>query len=126
MRLATTTFFARDVEALAAFYGAALGLAETVDDGPRYREVEGGGARIGFAQQGAYDLLNLSGERDPSGLRAIVTFALEEEAMDVAVARAVDHGAELVKPPYVSHFGARLAVLRDPEGNAFRLSGPAA
>jgi predicted enzyme related to lactoylglutathione lyase len=124
--LGAVTFFARDVDALAGFYAAALGLAATVDDSPRYRELSGGGARIGFAFSGAYDLLSLQDQAEPSGLRSILTFLIGgADGMDAAVARAVGAGAILVKPPYATHFGAWMAVLRDPEGNAFRLSADA-
>jgi predicted enzyme related to lactoylglutathione lyase len=124
--LGAVTFFARDVDALAGFYAAALGLAPTVDDSPRYRELAGGGTRIGFAFPGAYDLLSLQDQADPSGLRSVLTFLIGgADGMEAAVARAVAAGATLVKPPYATHFGAWMAVLRDPEGNAFRLSADA-
>lgn len=126
MKLGAVTFFARDVDALAAFYAEALGLEPTVDDSPRYREVSGGGAKIGFAFSGAYDLLSLEDEADPRGLRTVITFALPDAAaMDGAVARAVGKGATVAKPPYETHFGQLMAVLRDPEGNAFRLNAAA-
>ena len=97
-------------------------LEDTVDDSPRYRELAGGGARLGFAFQGAYELLDLASERDPSGLRSVLTFDLAADALDGAVDQAVASGARLAKPPYATHFGARMAVLYDPEGNAFRLN----
>lgn len=123
MKLSAATFVAHDVDALAGFYGAALGLAETVDDSPRYRELDGGGARIGFASTAAYELLGLQDDADVSGLRSFLTFEVPEAGMEDAVAQAVGQGAALVKAPYRTHFGALLAVLRDPEGNAFRLVG---
>ena len=126
MKLSAATFVARDVDALAGFYGAALGLAETVDDSPRYRELEGGGVRVGFAFTGAYELLGLQDDAEVSGLRSFLTFEVPEADMAAAVAQAVGQGAALVKAPYRTHFGALLAVLRDPEGNAFRLVGGAA
>lgn len=123
MILGAVTFFAQDVDALAAFYAQAVGLAQTVDDSPRYRELSGGGARIGFAFSGAYALLALDEERAPTGLRTVLTFDIDDPAaFDAAVARAVNSGATLVKPPYETHFGQIMAVFRDPEGNAFRFS----
>jgi predicted enzyme related to lactoylglutathione lyase len=122
MKLGAVTLFARDVDALAGFYRDALALAETVDDSPRFRELAGGGARIGFAFQGAYDLLDLTDERDPSGLRSVLTFDLGADELDTAVERAVAYGAEIAKPTFATHYGSRMAVLRDPEGNAFRLN----
>jgi predicted enzyme related to lactoylglutathione lyase len=122
MRLGAITLFARDVDALAQFYRDALGLGETVDDSPRYRELDGGGARVGFAFAGAYDLLDLTSERDPTGLRSVLTFDVAAERLDAAVERAVASGARVIKPPFTTHFGARMTVLVDPEGNAFRLN----
>lgn len=123
MKLGVVTFFARDVDALATFYAEGLGLDHVVDDSPRYRELAGGGANIGFAFPGAYDLLALQDEKDPTGLRGVITFTLPDSAaMEEAVARAVAHGASIAKPPYETHFGRLMAVLRDPEGNAFRLN----
>jgi predicted enzyme related to lactoylglutathione lyase len=121
--LATFTFFAQDVDALAGFYADTLGLAATVDDSPRYRELSDGVARIGFAFPGAYQLLDLDEEASPSGLRSIVTFRLpNSDAVEQVMARAVLAGAAVAKPPYATHFGQWMTVLRDPEGNAFRLS----
>ncbi|WP_448661961.1 VOC family protein [Sphingomonas sp. CJ20] len=126
VRLGAVTLFARDVDALAGFYQAALGLEAAVDDSPRYRELAGGGVRLGFAFQGAYDLLALDDARDPTGLRSVLTFDLAADLLDAAVARATNAGAVVAKPAYATHFGARMAVLRDPEGNAFRLNAVAA
>lgn len=126
MKLGAITLFARDLDALAGFYRSALGLDETVDDSPRYRELAGGGARIGFAFQGAYDLLDLAAERDPSGLRSVLTFDLGADELDGAVERAVANGAEIAKPAFATHYGSRMAVLRDPEGNAFRFNAAGA
>ncbi|PZU57625.1 MAG: glyoxalase [Sphingobium sp.] len=125
MKLGTVTFFARDVDALAGFYTAALGLSPTVDDPPRYREVGAGGANIGFAAQAAYQTLCLEDEANPTGLRNILTFALPDaNGMTDAVLRAVGCGAAVVRSPYSTHFGSMMAVLRDPEGNVFRLNAP--
>ena len=96
MKLSAATFVARDVDALAGFYGAALGLAETVDDSPRYRELEGGGVRVGFAFTGAYELLGLQDDAEVSGLRSFLTFEVPEADMAEAVAQAVGKGAALV------------------------------
>lgn len=118
--LDTFTFFARDVDALAGFYADTLGLAATVDDSPRYRELSDGVARIGFAFPDAYQLLDLEEEAAASGLRSIVTFRLpDSDAVAQVIAKAVLAGAAVAKPPYATRFGQWMAVLRDPEGNAF-------
>ena len=54
------------------------------------------------------------------GLRGVIPFTLDDaRAMDGAVARAVSRGAVVAKAPYQTHFGQLMALLRDPEGNAF-------
>lgn len=127
VRLSYVTFIARDVAALAQFYIDALGFEEVLASrDERYREVVAGDVMIGFAHQGAYAMLDMPGEADPTGIRSLVTFAMaDRDAVAPAVARAVDRGAGLVKAPFDTFFGQHLAVLRDPEGNIFRLAAPA-
>jgi uncharacterized glyoxalase superfamily protein PhnB len=124
MKLSYVTFIARNVDVLAQFYIDALGLEEVESSRDhRYREVKGGGAMIGFAHQGAYAMLDMPEEADPTGIRSIVTFDVGTvDAVGPAVERAVVHGATLVKAPFDTFFGQYLGVLRDPEGNVFRLS----
>ena len=124
MRLSYTTFLARDVAALAQFYIDGLGLEEVESSRDhRYREVRGGGCMIGFAHEAAREMLDMAGEADPTGIRSLLTFDVGAvAAVTPAIERAVAHGATLVKPPFDSFFGQHQAVLRDPEGNAFRLS----
>ena len=124
MNVTYQTYFARDVDALAEFYVAGLGLEEiAASRDVRYREVIAGPIKLGFAHQGAYAMLDLAGEASPTGLRGVLTFDVGAvDAVAPAVERAVAAGATLVKPAHASHFGTWQAVLRDPEGNALRLS----
>ena len=127
LRLSYTTFLARDVAALANFYVDGLGLAEVLasrDD--RYREVAAGGTLIGFATEAVRRFINLP-EEPASGTRSLLTFdvgAITE--VEPAIARAVAAGAVLVRAAMDTHFGQYQAVLRDPEGNIFRLSAASA
>lgn len=89
----TVAFFVGDLDALAAFYGDTLSLAETVDDPPRHRELAAGGAGIGFAFAGAHALPNLMAEAGPSGLRTILTFRLDgADTLATTIDRAVAGG----------------------------------
>lgn len=128
MNLTYSTYFARDVDRMAQFYIDALGLQEIVASaGGGYREVRAGPVKIGFAHQGAYAMLDLDDENEPTGLRSILTFDVgSAENVGAAVDRAVAAGAALVKPAYATHFGTLHAVLLDPEGNALRISAPLA
>ena len=124
MRITYTTYFARDVDRLAEFYVDGLGLEEiAASRDARYREVIAGQIKLGFAYQGAYAMLDMADEAEPTGLRGVLTFDVGDvERVGPAVAKAVAVGASLVKPAHASFFGTWQAVLRDPEGNAFRLS----
>ena len=74
MRLSYVTFIAQDVDLMAEFYIAALGLEEVAESRDhRYREVKGGGCMIGFAMAGVRAALNLP-EAQPTGTRALLTF----------------------------------------------------
>lgn len=124
VKISYTTFFAADVDALAEFYIGGLGLEEiAASRDARYREVIAGPIKLGFAHAGAYAMLDMPGEANPTGLRGILTFDVgARDAIDPAVERAVAAGATLVKPAFETFFGQYQAVLRDPAGNAFRLS----
>lgn len=123
MRLSYVTFLARDVAALAQFYIDGLGLEEVEESRDhRYREVRGQGCMIGFATEAVRPVINLP-EEDPSGTRSLVTFDVGAlDAITPAIDRAVEAGAQLVREPQDTFFGQHQAVLRDPEGNVFRLS----
>ncbi len=123
MRLSYATFLARDVAALTQFYVHGLGLAEIESSrDERYREVDAGGCMIGFATEAVRPFLNLP-EEPAAGTRGLLTFDVGR-AIDVAPAieRAVAAGAGLVREAMETPFGQYQAVLRDPEGNIFRLS----
>lgn len=124
LRLSYISFLARDVDVLARFYIDALGLEEIeASRDPRYREVKGGGCMIGFAYQGAREALCIADEPAPLGTRSLLTFDVGTVAgVAPAIDRAVAAGATLVRPALDTFFGQHQAVLRDPEGNLFRLS----
>ena len=126
MKLSYLTFLTRHVSALAGFYVEALGLKEVLASrDERYREVKAGGVMLGFAHQDAYAALDMPDEANPTGTRALVSFALDRrDEVAPATQRARAAGATLVKGPFDTSFGQHLAVLRDPEGNIFRLTAP--
>ena len=123
VKLSYTTFLARDVAALATFYVEGLGLEEVLASrDERYREVKAGGCMIGFATQAVRPFINLP-EEPAAGTRSLLTFDVGEVAeVAPAIERAVAAGGMLVREAMDTHFGQYQAVLRDPEGNIFRLS----
>jgi uncharacterized glyoxalase superfamily protein PhnB len=77
---------------------------------------------IGFATEAVRPAINLP-EEPAAGTRSLLTFDVGTvEDVAPAIARAVAAGAELVRAAIDTPFGQHQAVLRDPEGNVFRLS----
>jgi uncharacterized glyoxalase superfamily protein PhnB len=117
--------FARDPGSLAAFYASVFGFPEVVADrSPIYHCLQAGAVRLGFHADAAYDLLDI-GDRRSADRGVTCYFTIEVEsvaALDLLCARAVGHGAVLVKPSYVTYYGSQQCVLTDPEGNVFRIN----
>lgn len=123
MHMTYATYFARDLDKLTDYY-VAIGFEEVESSRSEYyREVLAGGAKIGFAVQSAYDTLGLADEADTKGIRSILTFDVgTPEDVAPATDKAVAAGGELVRAGFQTVFGQFLSVVRDPEGNVFRLS----
>ncbi len=127
VRASYLTTFTRDVETLPTFYAEVFGLTEVeASRSDRYRELVLGELKLGFPSVDAYPVVGLRDQADPKGVRAMLTFAADSpDAVDVLVARAIERGARFAKAPFVAGFGQYLAVILDPEGNAFRISAAA-
>jgi len=129
--MATLTYaslIAHDIEALADFYQGLFDLEEVAASrSEKYREFLTGGSKLGIVHFGGYAMLDLP-VRDPAApVSQILTFDVgTTEAVDAGLAKAAASGAKLVKAPFETFYGQYLAVLLDPEGNAFRISAPAA
>jgi uncharacterized glyoxalase superfamily protein PhnB len=122
VKLTYINFLARDVAALATFYVAGLGLEEVLASrDERYREVSAGGCMIGIATESVRPYINLP-EEPAIGTRSLLSFDVGTvAAVAPAIEQAVAAGAELVRPAIDTPYGQHQAVLRDPEGNIFRL-----
>ena len=127
VRVSYISLFTRDVAALPDFYIAVFGLAEiAASRSDRYRELAVGALRLGFPYIDAYARIGLTDQIDPTGVRAMITFAAADAAAVARLAaRAEAAGARLALPPTTTDFGQVIAVLLDPEGNAFRISAAA-
>jgi uncharacterized glyoxalase superfamily protein PhnB len=126
VKLAYSTFLARDVAALATFYVDGLGREEVMASrDERYREVKTeSGCMLGFATEAVRSLINLP-EEPATATRSLLTFNVDTVAeVAPAIDRAVNAGAVLVREAMETFFGQYQAVLRDPKGNIFRLSAP--
>ena len=125
VRVSYISLFTRDVAALPDFYIAVFGLEEiAASRSDRYRELAVGDVRLGFPYIDAYARIGLQDQAEPAGVRAMITFAAASpDAVANLARRAQAAGARLTAPPTATDFGQVIAVLLDPEGNAFRISG---
>lgn len=128
-RLAYVNLFARDIVALSGFYTALFGFPEiAAHRSPIYRCLDAQGAELGFNAAEAYALLNLQTRQpmdaeNPLPLGVYFTIELDSaDAVDRAARQCAQLGGTVLKPPYLTYYNARQAVLADPEGNVFRVN----
>ncbi|EJU14418.1 hypothetical protein LH128_03579 [Sphingomonas sp. LH128] len=121
--LAYTNIFTADIDRLAEFYGTLFDLAEITESrSPIFRGFITECSSIGFSAPDAYDLLGLE-PQTTAGDRVLQTFDVGSEAeVRELTARATKLGAAIVKEPFATYYGWFQAVLRDPDGNAFRIN----
>ena len=110
------TLRAADARALIRFLVDAFGFEETV--------VHGDGDRVDHAQLdwplgGGIMLGSVRGGPDDAWALAPGTFGAYVVADDIEAlhGRAVEAGAEIVKPPFTTDYGSTDFTARDPEGN---------
>ena len=121
--LAYTNIFTNDIDRLADFYGTLFGLEEIVASrSPIFRGFVAGGTSLGLSGPGAYELLGLI-PLEGQGDRAFQTFDVdnEQEVRDLT-GKARELGGTIVKEPFATYYGWFQSVLRDPDGNAFRIN----
>lgn len=124
-RLSYVNVFARDVVALSGFYQRVFGFREIeAIRSPIFRGLDTGGSSLGFNAHDAYGLLQLGdGAGDVRGDAFLLNFdAASPAEVDRLIPLAVEAGAALVKPAYETYYHWYQAVLRDPEGNVFRIN----
>ncbi len=122
--LSYISIITRQVSELPDFYIEVFGLEEILASrSDRYRELSLGDVKLGFPSVDTYQLLDMGDQADPTGVRTLITFAVETAALvDRLTGLAVDRRGRLVKPPFATSFGQYLSVILDPEGNAIRIS----
>jgi len=123
--LSYVNVFARDVVALSGFYQRVFGFAEIeAIRSPIFRGLDTGRSSIGFNAHDAYALLQLGdGADDVRGDSFLLNIDVASQAeVDRMVPVALAAGATLIKPPYETYYHWYQAVLRDPEGNVFRIN----
>ncbi|CAN5448991.1 glyoxalase/bleomycin resistance/dioxygenase family protein [soil metagenome] len=123
-QLSYVNVFAKDVVALSGFYQRVFGFEEIeAIRSPIFRGLDTGKSSLGFNALEAYELLHLSEQADTRGVKFLLNIDVDsKDDVDRMVPVAVDGGATLIKPPYVTYYNWYQAVLLDPEGNVFRIN----
>jgi catechol 2,3-dioxygenase-like lactoylglutathione lyase family enzyme len=124
--------FTKDIVKVSSFYRDLFGFKELDQiNSAIFRGLDTGKIWLGFNALEAYGLLGMSDYAETKGNKFTLNFEVDSMAdVDHLFARAVEMGATPVKPPFSKRYDDRagthwrLAVLLDPEGNAFRLSHP--
>lgn len=122
--LSHVNVFSRDISALCAFYQRVFGFPEIESmRSPIYRLLDCGAGKLGFNAHDAYELLALSAYAERTGCGFILNFEVDgEHEVAEIVARALEAGGKVVKPPYLTYYGRIQAVMLDPESNVFRIN----
>jgi predicted lactoylglutathione lyase len=123
--LSYVNVFARDVVALSGFYQQVFGFAEIeAIRSPIFRGLDTGRSCLGFNAHDAYALLQLGeGADQVAGDSFLLNIDVDaRDDVDRLVPVALAAGASLIKPPYLTYYNWYQAVLRDPEGNVFRIN----
>ena len=118
----------RDIDASAAFYRRlGLDVPDTVgDEGIRHVEiVPSGGAQLDLDSEPLAHVYNAAWRRPGGGARALIGFGLaSRDAVDETYADITGAGYRGVQPPYDAFWGARYAIVADPDGNEIGLMSP--
>lgn len=121
--LSYTNIFTDDIDRLADFYSELFSLDEIEESrSPIFRGFVAGGTSLGFSGPGAYPLLGLNAQTVP-GDRVLQTFDVEsQDEVRALTEKALELGATSIKEPFATYYGWFQSVLRDPDGNAFRIN----
>ncbi len=116
------TILADDIWALSDFYQELFGLDEVELKTEHYRGLDMNGTVLSFSAPSAYDMLGLEQPAGPRQVHGFVSFTVPvAEKVAEYTDKALALGATLAKEPHTTYYGAWLSVLKDPEGNAFRI-----
>jgi uncharacterized glyoxalase superfamily protein PhnB len=120
--LAQINLVARDFDATLAFYrrlGVPVPDAFASPDGIRHAELDmEGGVTFELDNLALAQLYNAGWRRPAGGSRALLGFRVESRAaVDAHYAELTAAGYEGRQPPYDTFWGARYAVVADPDGN---------
>jgi predicted lactoylglutathione lyase len=122
--LSYVNIFAKDIEALSGFYVKVFGFTDIpAIRSPIFVGLDTGKSCLGFNAQDAYGLLLLADHADTKGVKFLLNIDVDsKDDVDRMVPLALEAGATLIKPPYVTYYNWYQAVLFDPEQNVFRIN----
>jgi predicted lactoylglutathione lyase len=122
--LSYVNIFAKDIEALSGFYVKVFGFTDIpAIRSPIFVGLDTGKSCLGFNAQDAYGLLLLADHADTKGVKFLLNIDVDsKDDVDRMVPLALESGATLIKPPYVTYYNWYQAVLFDPEQNVFRIN----
>lgn len=120
---------ARDFDATLAFYrrlGVEVPDGSAVPDGVRHAEVTmANGVVLAFDNHGLARLYNAAWRKPGGSSRALLGFSVaSREAVDRIYAELIAAGHAGRQPPYDTFWGARCAVVADPDGNDVGIMSP--
>jgi catechol 2,3-dioxygenase-like lactoylglutathione lyase family enzyme len=123
MRIDMVGLFAKDMEAMVAFYRDVMGMPAEWDGGP-YAEFENEGVRFAmYAREKLPELLDET-PTYPAALNGTCELAFDfprMEDVDTEFARIVSGGATPVYAPRDEPWGMRSSMVADPDGNLIEL-----
>jgi catechol 2,3-dioxygenase-like lactoylglutathione lyase family enzyme len=117
-----------DIDASIAFYRR-LGLDVPeggANDDIRHAEIEmDGGVHLDLDNETLARVYNAEWRRPEGGKRALLGFSLpSRQAVDDKYRELTEHGYRGVQVPYDAFWGARYAIVADPDGNEVGLMSP--
>jgi len=122
--LMQVSLFSEDFIELSEFYRIVFDLTENETlRSDVFRGYMAGQVMVGFSAIAAYEMLGLDPRKMGDGDQTAFTFQIETVAeVDSIVKEAERRGATVMKAPFITYYNWYLAVLRDPDGNAFRVA----
>ena len=117
VRKSLVTIFARDITRSAEFYGMKLGLRETYrfprDGLPMHVEFDAGGHTVAVSSDAGL----ASHGMPPSSSGHPFELGLKVDDVDAAIAELHTAGVAVLREPFDSEAGNRVAYVADPDGN---------
>ena len=126
MKLRSVLLYVPDVPAAVAFYGAAFGLAPTMQtpDG-QYAQMDSGETALAFAAEEAAPALGLPmAKARTGGDAAPAQLTFEADDVEAAFARVVAAGGTVLNAPSAKPWGQTLGHVRDFNGFVVEIGTP--